>query len=154
MSKLKEIFGWVLPIVIVIGVFGYNYYSDQQEEILKQKLENDKKLELLAKEEERMNEQLSKSCKYDLAYKTAVNYLWEENFNLIKLTMTTENPSNCSIEYYFDVRLIKFNEYTREDEFSDKVYQLRMELKKYNDFYGIELAELIDKTNNKYRKLL
>ncbi|WP_099365752.1 hypothetical protein [Sphingobacterium sp. 1.A.4] len=58
------------------------------------------------------------------------------------------------IEYYFDVRLIKFNEYTREDEFSDKVYQLRMELKKYNDFYGIELAELIDKTNNKYRKLL
>lgn len=151
---MKNFFLNVLAILIGIGLPAYYYYNKKQKEIHQQELEVEKKQELKVREEERMNEQLSKSCKYDLAYKTAMNYLWKENYNLIELTMTTENPSNCSIEYYFDVRLIKFNEYTREDEFSDKVYQLRMELKKYNDFYGIELAELIDKTNNKYRKLL
>lgn len=74
--------------------------------------------------------------------------------SLIDLSMKAELPADCSIDYAFKVRLINFNAHTRENEWSDKVYSLMLTLKRHDDVYTIEFADLVDPENMQNRSLL
>lgn len=154
MSITKDTLQSILAFAIVFGVFGYNYYSDKQEELVKQEAENKKIQEQKWRDEQILKDKLSEACNYDLAYNTALRFLEKENLEFISLNHQEMFPENCAIDYAFKVRIIKYNQMTRDAISSDKVYTAKLTLKKYNDFYGIELAELVDPVNHKYESLL
>lgn len=155
MSNGKHIFQWILAVVIVCGIlWGYSYYSHRQEVAAQQKLEADRKQEQETRAAQGVGEDLLASCEYDRAYSTALNFLTKENLQFVSLSMKAELPADCSIDYAFKVRLMEYNESTRENALSDKVYTLMMTLKRYSDFYGIEYADLVDPVNMQKRTLL
>lgn len=106
-------------------------------------------------QESKRKAELSKECKFDIAYKTALKFLDKKSLTLVRESNNRqENPNNCSVSYGFYVRLNEYNSLTQEMELSDKVYLVSMHLTKYNDFYSVDLADLIDEVNMKQRSLL
>lgn len=115
MSNGKHIFLWILAVVIVCGIWGYSYYSQRQEEAAQQKSETARRQEQQTREEQKVGEDLLASCQYDRAYATALSFLTKENLQFVSLSMKAELPADCSIDYAFKVRLIKFKcTYARE----------------------------------------
>lgn len=154
MSNGKHIFLWILAIVIVCGIWSYSYYSQRKEEAAHRKLEEERRQEQQTREAQKVGEDLLVSCQYDRAYAAALSFLTKENLQFVSLNMKAELPADCSIDYAFKVRLIKYNAHMRKNVWSDKVYTLMLTLKRHDDVYTIEFADLVDPENMQKRSLL
>lgn len=105
--------------------------------------------------ESKLKARKAQGCQYDLAYETAIKFLSKKDLKLVRESNNKqENPENCSIDYGFYVRRMKYSPISQEIEMGDKVYLVAMHLTKYDDFYSIDLAELVDEINMKTMNLL
>jgi len=157
--------GGIILIAILIGKCGKNTNSDDSmyldmekngsESILTTTYNTTTKQHQNFLRESERKAKLSKACQFDIAYKTATQFI---NKNSMKIVRESNNrqeyPDVCSVHYGFYVRLNNYNSITQQTELSDKVYLVSIHLTKYNSFYSIDFADLIDEVNRKQRTLL
>ncbi|MHC8949614.1 hypothetical protein [Sphingobacterium hungaricum] len=148
----KRFFEYIIYCFMAFAVIEYNHTKNV---LTDERTEQRKKFEEDKQENNRIQYEL-KRCDFDKAYQIGRDFLVKENLVFVKdgegLSKNSIEP--CSITYNFSVKILNFDEWTRSESLSERIYRVRIQLTKYGDVYNIETADLFDDVKGVQRDLI